>query len=170
MLATIRVSSFDWSWLISLFRHDRVIYFRNLRLANCPIPTIVVSRRKGVYFRSLSSGIPHGHTGHVRFLTCVETTTPTKPDPRPKVNRYSLKSGKTQQNNINRGKLLVISGGDGYEDFRGPQASAELQAGREDSTNHLLLWKVWPDLVRPSVSCQSIGFSSNDLLYRRKLF
>lgn len=97
------------------------------------------------------SGIPHGHTGHVRFLTCVETITPPKPDPRPKVNRYSLKSNKAQQNNINRGKLLVISGGDGYEDFRGPQASAELQAGREDSTNHLLLWKVWSDLVRPSV-------------------
>lgn len=88
------------------------------------------------------SGVPHGHTGHVRFLTCVETTTLSKPDPRPKVNRYSLKSSKTQQNNINRGKLLVISGGDGYENFRGAQASAELQAGREDSTNHLLLWKV----------------------------
>jgi len=88
------------------------------------------------------AGIPHGHTGHVRFLTCVETPNPSKSDPRPKVNRYSLKSSKAQQNNINRGKLLVISGGDGYEDFRGPQASAELQAGREDSTNHLLLWKV----------------------------
>jgi len=73
----------------------------------------------------------------------VETPNPSKSDPRPKVNRYSLKSSKAQhQNNINRGKLLVISGGDGYEDFRGPQASAELQAGREDSTNHLLLWKV----------------------------
>lgn len=96
-------------------------------------------------------GIPHGHTGHVRFLTCVETPNPSKPDPRPKVNRYSLKSNKTQQNNINRGKLLVISGGDGYEDFRGPQASAELQAGREDSTNHLLLWKVWYDVARPQV-------------------
>lgn len=99
-------------------------------------------RRKNII--SPVPGIPHGHTGHVRFLTCVETTSPAKPDPRPKVNRYSLKSGKgaAQPSNINRGKLLVISGGDGYEDFRGPQASAELQAGREDSTNHLLLWKV----------------------------
>lgn len=87
-------------------------------------------------------GIPNGHTGHVRFLTCVETGTPSKPEPRPKVNRYSLKSKKVHQNNINRGKLLVISGGDGYEDFRGPQASAELQTEREDSTNHLLLWKM----------------------------
>lgn len=78
----------------------------------------------------------------MRFLTCVETPSPSKPDPRHQLNRYSLKTGKTQQNEINRTKLLVISGGDGYEDFRGPQASAELQAGREDSTNHLLLWKV----------------------------
>ena len=37
-------------------------------------------------------------------------------------------------------KLLVISGGDGYEDFRNSSLS-EL-AGREDSTNHLLLWQV----------------------------
>ena len=37
-------------------------------------------------------------------------------------------------------KLLVISGGDGYEDFRSSGMS-EL-AGRDDSTNHLLLWQV----------------------------
>lgn len=106
-------------------------------------------------------GIPHGHTGHVRFLTCVEIASPPKSEPRPKVSRYSLKGSKslvTQHSSVSstsstgssgscvgvpeRGRLLVISGGDGYEDFRGPQASAELQAGREDSTNHLLLWKV----------------------------
>ncbi|CAK9806445.1 Rho guanine nucleotide exchange factor 17 [Anthophora quadrimaculata] len=110
-------------------------------LLTVPIPHIKPSTQR-MSQPPIVTGIPHGHTGHVRFLTCVETTTPSKPDPRPKVNRYSLKSSKTQQNNINRGKLLVISGGDGYEHFRGPQASAELQAGREDSTNHLLLWKV----------------------------
>lgn len=88
-------------------------------------------------------GILHGHTGHVRFLTCVETNaTPAKPESRSKLNRYSLKSNKTEQNNVSRGRLLIISGGDGYEDFRGPQGPTELQAGREDSTNHLLLWKV----------------------------
>lgn len=122
-----------------------------LSIANARCRYFLDSDFKVIYFVSIFSGIPHGHTGHVRFLTCVETITPPKPDPRPKVNRYSLKSNKAQQNNINRGKLLVISGGDGYEDFRGPQASAELQAGREDSTNHLLLWKVWSDLARPSV-------------------
>ncbi|XP_076391825.1 rho guanine nucleotide exchange factor 17 isoform X6 [Megachile rotundata] len=110
-------------------------------LLTVPIPHIKPSTQR-MSQPPIVTGIPHGHTGHVRFLTCVETIAPSKPDPRPKVNRYSLKSSKTQQNNINRGKLLVISGGDGYEDFRGPQASAELQAGREDSTNHLLLWKV----------------------------
>lgn len=84
----------------------------------------------------------------MRFLTCVETTTPLTPTAKTdsrtsKTNRYSIKNNKIQQDSVvNRDKTLVISGGDGYEDFRGPQASAELQAGREDSTNHLLLWKV----------------------------
>ncbi|XP_076245903.1 rho guanine nucleotide exchange factor 17 isoform X2 [Calliopsis andreniformis] len=110
-------------------------------LLTVPIPHIKPSTQR-MSQPPIVTGILHGHTGHVRFLTCVETTSPSIPDPRPKVNRYSQKSSKTQQSNINRGKLLVISGGDGYEDFSGPQASAELQAGREDSTNHLLLWKV----------------------------
>lgn len=69
-------------------------------------------------------------------------STQSKNDARPKMNRYTYDTVNVPQNNINHGKILVISGGDGYEDFRGPQASAELQAGREDSTNHLLLWKV----------------------------
>lgn len=37
-------------------------------------------------------------------------------------------------------RMLIISGGDGYEDFRN-NASNEA-AGRDDSTNHLLLWQV----------------------------
>ena len=37
-------------------------------------------------------------------------------------------------------KVMVISGGDGYEDFRN---TAPLEtAGKDDSTNHLLLWQV----------------------------
>ncbi len=37
-------------------------------------------------------------------------------------------------------KTLLISGGDGYEDF---SSSGQSEAvGREDSTNHLLLWQV----------------------------
>lgn len=39
-------------------------------------------------------------------------------------------------------KVLIISGGDGYEDFRnsGVNPMSDI-AGREDSTNHLLLWQ-----------------------------
>lgn len=37
------------------------------------------------------------------------------------------------------GKSLVVSGGDGYEDF---QCSGAELSGRDDSTNHLLLWSV----------------------------
>jgi Rho guanine nucleotide exchange factor 17 len=38
--------------------------------------------------------------------------------------------------------VLIISGGDGYEDFRtnGTNTMNEV-AGREDSTNHLLMWQ-----------------------------
>lgn len=39
--------------------------------------------------------------------------------------------------------LLIISGGDGFEDFRSSGTSQLSDiAGREDSTNHLLLWQV----------------------------
>lgn len=39
--------------------------------------------------------------------------------------------------------LLIISGGDGYEDFRNAGANTLNEvAGREDSTNHLLLWQI----------------------------
>ncbi|KAK8749646.1 hypothetical protein OTU49_015465 [Cherax quadricarinatus] len=88
-------------------------------------------------------GIPYGHTGHVRFLTSVELT----PEPRTSRlkghGRYSFKSRDHlhhQPGTAAPAKLLVISGGDGYEDFRSSGMS-EL-AGRDDSTNHLLLWQV----------------------------
>ena len=67
----------------------------------------------------LLTGVPHGHTGHVRFLTTVD---------------LEMRRGKPSD------KPLIISGGDGYEDFR--SASVSELAGREDSTNHILLWQV----------------------------
>ncbi|KAJ8678665.1 hypothetical protein QAD02_014452, partial [Eretmocerus hayati] len=125
-------------------------------LLTVPIPHIKPSTQR-MSLAPTVTGIPHGHTGHVRFLTCVEIANLPKSDSRSKLTRSSMKSKSlvTQQSIINspgnasssdvcsseRGRFLIISGGDGYEDFRGPQASAELQAGREDSTNHLLLWK-----------------------------
>lgn len=91
-------------------------------------------------------GVPHGHTGHVRFLTYVETVPAQSSESlmvRPNAHhRYSMKSKPELQSSSNTNvKLLVISGGDGYEDFR--TSSVSEVAGREDSTNHLLLWHVW---------------------------
>lgn len=74
----------------------------------------------------------HGHTGQVRFLTCCTS----------------------------KDHCTVISGGDGYEEFRPVvsllnnnsnsfasmvtsfmgDSSIDI-SGREDSTNHLLIWK-----------------------------
>ncbi|XP_055549403.1 uncharacterized protein LOC129732498 [Wyeomyia smithii] len=81
-------------------------------------------------------GIPHGHTGHVRFLTSVDT--PDSDDfPKALLNKSISSNGKLNLS------LLVISGGDGYEDFRGTGNNTMSEiAGREDSTNHLLLWQV----------------------------
>ncbi|XP_058455844.1 uncharacterized protein LOC131433085 [Malaya genurostris] len=82
------------------------------------------------------TGIPHGHTGHVRFLTFVES--PDSAD-FPKTNHRKSDS----VNNKTNPNLLVISGGDGYEDFRGTGNNTMSEiAGREDSTNHLLLWQI----------------------------
>ncbi|KAB0402029.1 hypothetical protein E2I00_018564, partial [Balaenoptera physalus] len=73
------------------------------------------------------AGLGQGHTGHVRFLAAVQlpdgfnllcSTPPPPPDT-----------------------------GDGYEDFRlssGGSGSSET-VGRDDSTNHLLLWRADPD-------------------------
>ncbi|XP_034253940.1 rho guanine nucleotide exchange factor 17 [Thrips palmi] len=89
------------------------------------------------------SGVPHGHTGHVRFLTVVEasaTGTSSAALPQPHHNRHSWKHKGDQAGPGNTNKLLVISGGDGYEDFR--TSSVSEVAGKEDSTNHLLMWQV----------------------------
>ncbi|RZF36300.1 hypothetical protein LSTR_LSTR006805 [Laodelphax striatellus] len=79
------------------------------------------------------AGVPHGHTGHVRFLTVVEPPLSCQTSQSTK----STDSGSGSSNSSK--KLLVISGGDGYEDFRSASMS---DAGGEDSTNHLLLWQV----------------------------
>lgn len=96
-------------------------------------------------------GITYGHTGHVRFLTIVENPAPQKPPAKP---THTLKSKTLSRRSTNSDKMvkqtettqnnkesLIISGGDGYEDFR--SSSMTEDAGREDSTNHLLLWRVW---------------------------
>uniref|UniRef100_A0A182Q6G1 DH domain-containing protein n=1 Tax=Anopheles farauti TaxID=69004 RepID=A0A182Q6G1_9DIPT len=93
------------------------------------------------------TGLPHGHTGHVRFLTFVESPEgdgESAPEGSVSTVAPSNQAGGNKSNKppFNQ-TLLVISGGDGYEDFRsaGNNTMSEV-AGREDSTNHLLLWKV----------------------------
>lgn len=101
------------------------------------------------------TGIPYGHTGHVRFLTCVDYVRNSSRlnasnqanyesgnDEKKRVSG-SMKSQNAATKTDSPPDLLIISGGDGYEDFRGPGANPMSDvAGREDSTNHLLLWQV----------------------------
>lgn len=98
-----------------------------------PLPHITQTTTKLSNIPSVA-GVPHGHTGHVRFLTCMEWQMVSTDN---STQRHSYKGKPEQRNNI---KLLVISGGDGYEDFRTSNVSEV--AGREDSTNHLLLWNI----------------------------
>ncbi|CRL02246.1 CLUMA_CG015133, isoform A [Clunio marinus] len=79
------------------------------------------------------TGITQGHTGHVRFLTLVEINDVAS------IKRI-LKNCETPNEDTNF--ALIISGGDGYEDFRTSGTSTMNEvAGREDSTNHLLMWQ-----------------------------
>uniref|UniRef100_A0A8C2YUL3 Rho guanine nucleotide exchange factor 17 n=1 Tax=Chinchilla lanigera TaxID=34839 RepID=A0A8C2YUL3_CHILA len=101
------------------------------------------------------AGLGQGHTGHVRFLAAVQLPEgfdllcPTPPPPSD-TGPEKLPSLEHRDSPRHRGppsarpKMLVISGGDGYEDFRlssGGSSSSET-VGRDDSTNHLLLWRV----------------------------
>lgn len=101
------------------------------------------------------AGLGQGHTGHVRFLAAVQlpdgfdllcpTPLPppdTGPEKLPSLDHRD--SPRHRSPTSARPKMLVISGGDGYEDFRlssGGVSSSET-VGRDDSTNHLLLWRV----------------------------
>ncbi|KAM9318661.1 rho guanine nucleotide exchange factor 17 [Pholidichthys leucotaenia] len=106
----------------------------------------------------LPVGSAHGHTGHVRFLTSIElpegfdmNLPPATTDST--VNQSQSSStvdGNLQRRDSARRRAsahippktnhLIISGGDGYEDFRLTNSSETV--GRDDSTNHLLLWRV----------------------------
>ncbi|XP_034556921.1 rho guanine nucleotide exchange factor 17-like [Notolabrus celidotus] len=103
-------------------------------------------------------GSAHGHTGHVRFLTSIELPEGFDMNFPPTANDSTgnqTQSSSTVDGNLQRRDSarrrasahiapkinhLVISGGDGYEDFRLTNSSETV--GRDDSTNHLLLWRV----------------------------
>jgi len=83
----------------------------------------------------------------VRFLTSIELDDAISCDTTTSLKRNSKSSDTPSNNNNNNNNnnlshMLIISGGDGFEDFRttGTSTMNEI-AGREDSTNHLLLWQ-----------------------------
>ncbi|XP_064637015.1 uncharacterized protein LOC135493544 [Lineus longissimus] len=84
------------------------------------------------------TALVHGHTGHVRFLTCVEMPANSHQGDAAMLSR---RASMTPAATTMATKMLVISGGDGYEDFRGNPNEDEM-TGKDDSTNHLLLWQV----------------------------
>ncbi|XP_029026434.1 rho guanine nucleotide exchange factor 17-like [Betta splendens] len=102
-------------------------------------------------------GSAHGHTGHVRFLTTIELpegfdmnippltdATGNQPQSCSAVDRSLQRRDSARRRASahipSKTNHLVISGGDGYEDFRLTNSSETV--GRDDSTNHLLLWRV----------------------------
>ncbi|XP_043238811.1 serine/arginine repetitive matrix protein 2-like [Amphibalanus amphitrite] len=107
-------------------------------ILNLPLPLLTTTTSWLTNTLSIA-GISHGHTGHVRFLASVESTTEVMAPTRYRHARGSAKVKDKAQVKASVGKVLVISGGDGYEDFR--SSGSEL-SGRDDSTNHLLLWRV----------------------------
>ncbi|KAI5629712.1 rho guanine nucleotide exchange factor 17-like, partial [Silurus asotus] len=111
-----------------------------------PVPPVTSNVGTGTSKAPLvPTGSAHGHTGHVRFLTSIEL--PEGFDvhfPSQAESEMSSDAGVQQRRSstllTGKSTLLVISGGDGYEDFRLNSSSETV--GRDDSTNHLLLWHV----------------------------
>lgn len=91
----------------------------------------------------IPQGLAYGHTGHVRFLACAEITDKEHSSlSRGSSRRASANKRRSSSSNaLNQPKTvsIIISGGDGYEDFR--MNSDSESAGREDSINYLLVWR-----------------------------
>ncbi|KAL5011595.1 hypothetical protein ScPMuIL_010146 [Solemya velum] len=117
-----------------------------------PMPRITSMTTRASLTVPVVTGLVYGHTGHVRFLTCIDmanSSAQSKTDQsRCSDQNENLRNIQDQPRRASMAatmatlatRMLVISGGDGYEDFR-TNVSNE-SAGRDDSTNHLLLWQV----------------------------
>ncbi|KAH3843698.1 rho guanine nucleotide exchange factor 17-like [Dreissena polymorpha] len=126
-----------------------------------PIPKITSTTARGSLTVPNVTGRVYGHTGHVRFLTCVEMVQSSLPQMGAGKSRTDAANNNNNKDNIDQPapqdlskrrssvatttaalatRMLVISGGDGYEDFRTNVVNES--AGKDDSTNHLLLWQV----------------------------
>ncbi|GFV58544.1 rho guanine nucleotide exchange factor 17 [Trichonephila clavipes] len=109
---------------------------------NLPLPNITSALSTEVVPNII--GMPHGHFGHVRFLTSICATlskdSPAQDEPSTSYDDSYKPSGSQDLSNADQYSAIIISGGDGYEDF-GNIISMDT-AGRDDSTNHLLMWRV----------------------------
>ncbi|XP_072040693.1 rho guanine nucleotide exchange factor 17-like [Amphiura filiformis] len=119
-----------------------------------PMPK-VTSSTSSISDNPSVTGSGQGHTGHVRFLTFVDVPVVASNNPADIVRqrKHSEQAPAAPLKGLNleqqrrqslpgtvQTAMMVISGGDGYEDF---SATAPNEAaGKEDSTNHLLLWQV----------------------------
>lgn len=87
----------------------------------------------------------YGHSGHVRFLTsiCASSGKDSLSSDGSSIHSGQLKSTGpvASTSSASPYSAVVITGGDGYEDF-GTLGETET-IGRDDSTNHLLMWRVW---------------------------
>ncbi|KAF8795208.1 Rho guanine nucleotide exchange factor 17 like protein [Argiope bruennichi] len=88
-------------------------------------------------------GMPHGHFGYVRFITSLYATSgrdSSAHEGLSSLDDCSVPCTSADISSDSPYSALVISGGDGYEDFSS-RVSADT-TGRDDSTNHLLMWRV----------------------------
>uniref|UniRef100_A0A3B3YWB5 DH domain-containing protein n=1 Tax=Poecilia mexicana TaxID=48701 RepID=A0A3B3YWB5_9TELE len=144
--ASILCIYFDNKVFVSLANGEVIVYQREAVLT-LAIPTVSTGTGAGTLKSPLVPiGSAHGHTGHVRFLTSIELPEgfdmnfpPTSVDDG-SLQRRDSTHHRTSTHIPVKTNHLVISGGDGYEDFRLTNSSETI--GRDDSTNHLLLWRV----------------------------
>ncbi|GBN51628.1 hypothetical protein AVEN_249344-1 [Araneus ventricosus] len=87
--------------------------------------------------------MPHGHFGYVRFITSIYATSRRNSSVYDGLSSFDDSSrpcSSADASSSSPYSALVISGGDGYEDFSNMVAVDT--TGRDDSTNHLLMWRV----------------------------
>ena len=100
---------------------------------------------------AVPNGSGQGHTGHVRFLTAVDIPSGKATASHRKISEQvferpkglappDLEHRRASATAAIVSSMMVISGGDGYEDFSATTPNEA--AGKDDSTNHLLLWQV----------------------------
>ncbi|XP_039265153.1 uncharacterized protein LOC120340841 [Styela clava] len=106
----------------------------------------ITSHTSALAMPVIPQGLAYGHTGHVRFLASAELADKEQNSLSRGNSRRTSSAGNKRRlssssnlTNQSRNVSIIISGGDGYEDFR--MNSTSESAGRDDSTNHLLVWR-----------------------------